>query len=412
MNIGIDIRILAKGTRTGVENYTVNLLSHLLNKDKSSKYKLFCNGFRKPKLDYPWLKSSNVRVKTLRIPNRILDLFLRFLKIPKIDKLVGGADIFLSPHFLLTPVEKNTRTIVVFHDLSFVRFPEFFSWPKLLWHKFIYPENQAKRADLIVAVSQSTKNDLMNLYNISSEKIKVIHPAVSKEFRPIKKDSPEISRVKQKYNLPDKFILYFGTIEPRKNVLGLIEAFERIKSRKNGVSLDVRWKGFEGMVRKEKKEPLDYDALKLVLAGNKGWLYEEVFDKIEKSSFKNDIIFTGFIQEEDKPCLYNLADVFVYPSFFEGFGFPPLEAMACGVPVAVSDNSSLSEVAGDAAVMFDAQNIDEIAFAIREILEKEELRKFLAKKGRERAKLFDWNKTAEEFLKLFAIYGESQKNRH
>jgi glycosyltransferase involved in cell wall biosynthesis len=412
MNIGIDIRILAKGTKTGVENYTVNLLSHLLGKNKSINYRLFCNGFRKPRIDYPWLKLNNVRVKTLRIPNRIFDLFLRFLKFPKIDKIIGGADIFLSPHFLLLPVREKTKTIVVFHDLSFVRFPEFFSFSKLLWHKFIYPKNQAKKADLIVAVSNSTKNDLINLYGIPEEKIKVIYPAVGEEFKPIEKTDQKLLGVKEKYNLPNSFILYFGTIEPRKNLLALIEAFEKIKGQEIKTPLEVQWDGFEGVVKNEKKDFFAFQDLKLVIAGNKGWLYKDVFEKIEKSPYRKDIIVTGFIDEGDRPYLYNLAEMFVYPSFFEGFGFPPLEAMACGIPTAVSNKSSLPEVVGGAAVMFDPQNIDEIGFAIKEILENKKLREFLFEKGLQRIKLFDWDKTAEEFLNLFKKNEGSEKNRY
>lgn len=412
MNIGIDIRILAKGTKTGVENYTANLLSHLLEKDKSIKYKLFCNGLRRPKIDHPWLKLDNVEVKILRIPNRIFDLFLRFLKIPKIDKIVGGVDVFLSPHFLLLPVKKKTKTIIVFHDLSFVRFPEFFSFSKLLWHKLVYPRNQAKKADLIIAVSESTKNDLISLYGIPKEKIKVIYPAVGKEFKPIEKTGPGLLNVKKKYNLPDSFILYFGTVEPRKNLLALIAAFEKIKTQKVKTPMEVKWDGFEGTVRNGKKDFFAFNNLKLVIAGNKGWLYDEVFEKIEKSFFKKDIIVTGFIEENDRPYLYNLAELFVYPSFFEGFGFPPLEAMACGIATAVSNKSSLPEVVGDSTIIFDPQNIDEIVFAVKEILEDNKLKKFLIKKGLERVKLFDWNKTAEEFLNLFKNYAESEKNRH
>ena len=401
MNIGIDIRILAKGTRTGVENYTVNLLSGLLEKDKSITYKLFCNGFKKPKLDYCWLGLNNVKIKILRIPNRILDLFLRFLRFPRIDGIVGGVDIFLSPHFLLLPVDKKTKTIVVFHDLSFVRFPEFFSFSKLIWHKFIYPKNQARKADLIIAVSDSTKNDLINLYEIPQEKIKVIYPAAGKEFRKIEKTDQKLLKVKEKYNLPDSFVLYFGTIEPRKNISGLIEAFEKIKKQETKIPLEVRWDGFEGMVRGEKKNLFSFRKLKLVIAGNRGWLYGDVFEKIEKSPYREDIIVTGFIEESDRPYLYNLAEIFVYPSFFEGFGFPPLEAMACGIPVAVSNKSSLPEVVGDSAIMFDPQNIDEIGFAIKNILQDRGLKELLIEKGLQRAKLFNWDKTAEEFLNIF-----------
>jgi len=415
MKIGVDIRILAKGTRTGVENYTINLLSRLLM-DKSVypvaagiKYRLFYNGIRKFKGDYPWLRLSNVKIKILRFPNRIFDLFLRFFRFPKIDKILGGVDLFLSPHFLLTPVSQKTKTIIVFYDLSFVRFPEFFSFPKLLWHKFVYPKYQAQRADLIVAISESTKKDLINLYGIDPEKIKVIYPGVDEKFRPVNKKDPNLLRVREKYNLPvggAGFILYFGTIEPRKNILGLIKAFEQIKEEKNLPLLQIQWQGFEGIVKKEEEKNVDFSELKLVIAGSKGWLYKDVFKKAKESRFSKDINFIGFIDEEDKPYLYNLADVFVYPSFFEGFGLPPLEAMACGVPTIVSNNSSLPEVVGDGAIKVDANNVDELSFAIRKVLENRDLKDYLIGRGLFRAKKFSWNKTAEEFLRIFKKYGK------
>jgi len=404
MTVGIDIRVLAKGRRTGVEDYTINLLSHLLPKDKSIKYRLFYNSFKKSKSDYPWLKFSNVKLKTFRIPNRILDLFLRFLKFPKLDKILKGVDIFLSPHFLLTPVSKKAKTIIVFYDLSFIRFPEFFSLPKLLWHKFVYPKNQAKKADLIIAISESTKEDLVNLYKIEPEKIKVIYPGIDKKFKRINKNNPNLLRTRKKYNLPvneSGFILYFGTIEPRKNILAAIKAFEQLKKNQPAQLNQVQWQRFEGRVKNYKEKIFDFSNLKLVIAGAKGWLYDEVFEKAKNSRFSKDIIFTGFINEKDKPYLYNLAKIFVYPSFFEGFGLPPLEAMACGVPTIVSNASSLPEVVGNGAIMIDPYNVDELALAIRKVLEDKDLREDLIKKGLKQAKKFDWNKTIQQFLEIF-----------
>jgi len=404
MKVGVDIRILGKGRRTGVEDYTINLLSHLLPMDRSVKYRLFYNSLRKLKADYPWLKLSNVKIKTLRIPNRIFDLFLRFLRFPKIDKILGGVNLFLSPHFLLTPVSKKTKTIVIFYDLSFVRFPEFFSLTKLIWHRFIYPKKQAQKADLIVTISESTKEDLINLYKINPEKIKVIYPGIDEKFIRQPADNKKLLDVKNKYNLPDKFILYFGTIEPRKNILGLIKAFEQIKEEKNPPPIQIQWQGFEGRVKKEEKKIIDFSDLKLVIAGSRGWLYRDTFKKVKESQFSKDIIFTGFIDEEDKPYLYNLADVFVYPSFFEGFGLPPLEAMACGVPTIVSNKSSLPEVVKDGAIMVDPSNINEISFNIRRVLEDQQLKDYLIKHGLKRVKKFDWDKTAKEFLNIFKHY--------
>lgn len=399
MTIGIDVRILAKGTRTGIEDYTINLLSFLIPANKSIKYKLFYNGFKKFNLKYSWLKLPNVKIKKTRIPNKIFDLILKFTKFFKIDKLLNGVDIFLSPHFLITPLSKKTKRVMFFYDLSFLRFPKFFSFSKRIWHRFMSPKRQAKRADLIIALSESTKQDLINLYKIIPDKIKIIYPGINDKFKIID-DKTKLVEIKNKYQLPDDFVLYFGTIEPRKNILGLIKAFEEIKKEKLGKILDVDWQGFEGVVRKQNNEIFDFSKLKLVIAGTKGWLYKEIFEKIKNSNFKNDIIFTGFINEEDKAYLYNLAKIFVYPSFFEGFGLPPLEAMACGVPVIVSNKSSLGEVVGNSAIMINPQNPNEISWAIKEILENQELSNFLIKTGLERAKKFNWDNAAKEILRI------------
>lgn len=400
MTIGIDIRVLAKGMRTGVEGYTINLASRLLT-DKSNKYKLFYSGFRKFKSNYSWLKDKNIKIKKIRIPNRIFDLFLKILKFPKLDKILGGVDIFISPHFLITPLSKKAKRIMIFYDLSFLRFPNFFSFSKKMWHGFMNPRRQARKADSIIAISESTKNDLINFYKLNPEKIRVVYPGIDEKFKPVT-DKVELSETKNKYALPENFVLYFGTIEPRKNILGLIKAFEYIKQEKKGRILDVDWQGFEGVVRGQKDALFDFSKLKLVIAGTKGWLYREIFENVQNSEFKDDIIFTGFVEEDDKPYLYNLAKVFVYPSFFEGFGLPPLEAMACGVPTIVSNKSSLSEVVGNSAIMIDPQNIDEIALAIKEVLENKELNIFLKNKGIERTKQFNWDNTAKEVLKLCA----------
>jgi len=382
MKVGVDIRVLGKGRRTGVEDYTINLLKRLLSADKSIKYRLFYNGLRKPDLSYSFLKNSNVKLKTLRFPNRIFDIFLRFLKFPKLDNILGKINVFLSPHFLLAPVSKQVKKIVVFYDLSFVRYPEFFSLPKLLWHKFIYPKSHAKKADLIIAISKSTKKDLISLYGIKPEKIEVIYPGIDEKFKPIDKNDPILRRVRERYSLPNYFILYFGTIEPRKNILGLIEAFEQVKRSKDS----------------------DFSKIKLVIAGTKGWLCNNIFKKVDNSEFKEDIIFTGFIEEEDKVYLYNLAEIFVYPSFFEGFGLPPLEAMACGRPVIVSDKPSLPEVVGRGAIMVDPNNVDEISFSIKKLLKDKELRNFFKDQSIKRAGKFNWEESIDNFLKILKKY--------
>jgi glycosyltransferase involved in cell wall biosynthesis len=237
---------------------------------------------------------------------------------------------------------------------------------------------EAERADKIIAVSQSTKDDLITLYGIDSKKIKVIYSGVNEQFRQIKKlksTTPQLIRLKKRYNLPAKFILYFGTIEPRKNLIALIKAFELLRKKYS---------------------------IGLVLAGAKGWLYQDIFKAARESKYSRDIIFTGFIEERDKPYLYNLAEVFVYPSFFEGFGFPPLEAMACGVPTIVSVSSSLPEVIGQSALTVNPYHIDEITWAMEAILTNGDLRDWFVQKGLKQAKKFSWQKCAQETLRVLA----------
>ncbi len=382
MTIGIDIRMLARGTKTGIEEYTINLLSNMLGLDKNIKFKLFYNGRKKAELKYDFLKLPNVELKELEIPNRILDLSFRFLDFPKIDELLGGADVFFSPHIFSSAASKKCKTAVTFHDLSFASHPEFYSAGKNYWHFSMNPERQARKADKIIAVSKSTKDDLVNLYKINPDKIEVIYSGISLESRILNLES-RIPEVKKKYNLPDNYILYLGTLEPRKNIIGLIKAFEKLKTNS-----------------KIKNSKFQIPNSNLVIAGSKGWLYEDIFKAAKNSSAKNNIIFTGFIGDEDKAVLYRMADLFVYPSFYEGFGFPPLEAMSCGTPVITSDFSSLPEAVGGAAIMVDPYNPNDLAKAMEMVLSDEKLRDFLVKKGFEQIKKFSWQKCAGETLEV------------
>ena len=385
MNIGIDLRVLARGTRTGVEEYTINLLSELLPLEPKINFKLFYNAYQKVQLNYPWLSLNNVQLKDFRIPNRLFFMAARYAHQPKIDKLLGGFDLYFNPHFFTAPLSVGSKKIITFHDLSFERYPGFFSRRKRLWQRFLMAAQQeAKKADKIIAVSQSTKDDLINLYGLEPGKIRVIYSGVGKQFRPIKNGSVALKltaqstvKLKKKYNLPDRFVLYFGTIEPRKNLIGLIKAFELLKRQ-----------GKRG------------SQIKLVIAGTNGWLYKDILKTAQESKYRRDIIFTGFIEDKDKPYLYNLAELFVYPSFFEGFGFPPLEAMACGLPTIVSHTSSLPEVVGQGALMIDPYNIDELAWAMEMALTDSNLKERLIKKGIAQAKKFSWSKCARQTLKV------------
>jgi glycosyltransferase involved in cell wall biosynthesis len=234
-----------------------------------------------------------------------------------------------------------------------------------------------KRADCVITVSEFSKNEIMNYFEYPEHRIRVVYNGIDlKRYRP--DITPEdISRVCETYNLPNEYILYLGTLEPRKNIERLIEAYAIAKQ---GHSLPT-----------------------LVLAGRKGWLYDGIFAKYKESGMSDGIVFTDYIAEENKPAILAGAKFFVFPSLYEGFGLPPLEAMACGTPAIVSSAGSLPEVCGDAAVYVEPFEVNCIAGALLQVNSDDELRARIREKGLARARLFDWNRLAEQ---LFEIYKE------
>lgn len=381
MKIGIDVRCLVEGRRTGVEEYTLNLLRNLFEIDTKNEYVLFLNSFRPHKADLKWTeKYANVSVKKFRYPNKLLNFLFWYLRWPKIDVLLGGADVVFLPNIIFASVSEKAKLLVTIHDLSFERHPETFSLKRRLWHTFINTRDICRRADRLIAVSESTKNDLVTLYGINPQKISVIHSGISSRFGVIDRNKPELATVKEKYDLPYKFILYFGTIEPRKNLVGIIRAYNHLQNYASANNLE------------------DLAKHKLVIAGQSGWLSGEIYAEIERSKFKEKIMLIDAVPDEEKEYIYNLASLFVYPSFFEGFGFPPLEAMRCGVPTIVSNNSSLPEIVGKGAVMIDPDKPDEIAKATREVLADKGLAEKLKIAGMQKAAEFSWQKTATDAL--------------
>jgi len=380
MIIGIDIRMLARGTRSGIEEYTINLLSNMLKLDNGIQYKLFYNGYKKVGLDYDFLQLPNVELKEFKIPNRLLDFSFQYFGFPKVDKLLGGVDVLFSPHIFSVAVSEKCKVVTTFHDLSFENHKEFYSAAKNYWHFSMDPRKRARKSDKIIAVSQSTKEDLTRIYKIEEKKINVIYSGVNLASS-IQHPASRISKIKKKYSLPENFILYLGTIEPRKNIIGIIRAFEELRKRQDRTSPMVK-------------------SIKLVIAGSKGWLYKDVFECARKSALIKDIIFIGFVEDKDKEFIYKLAKIFVYPSFYEGFGFPPLEAMQNGTPVITSNFSSLPEAVGDAVIMVNPYNIDELSLAMENLLRDEKLRKILIEKGYQQTKKFSWQQCAKETLKI------------
>ncbi|MFA5248374.1 MAG: glycosyltransferase family 1 protein [Patescibacteria group bacterium] len=377
MNIGVDIRVLTDKEYSGVSWYTLDLLSAILAVDKEKQYFLYYNSFKDQSSRLPKFNQSNVKIYSTRFPNKIFYLLQKFLRWPKLDltaiKPHLKIDVFWSPHINFSSFSKNCKKILTVYDLSFLLYPEFFSWRKNFWHRFLNFKKLIKNSDKIIAISENTKQDLIKISNISADKIVVVYPGVGKEFQPL--PTGDLQKIKEKYNLPDKFILNIGSIEPRKNIAGLVRAFDVVADKLN-----------------------DYY---LVLAGGAGWKNKEIFSAITNAKNKDRIKILGYVDYKDRPALYNLATIFAYPSFYEGFGLPILEAMACGTPVITSDSSSLPEVAGDAAVLVDSNNEKALELAIIALTENEELRNSLIAKGLERVKLFTWKKSAKEYLRIF-----------
>jgi glycosyltransferase involved in cell wall biosynthesis len=275
---------------------------------------------------------------------------------------------------------KKLNTTVTIHDLAFKIFPQFF--PKKDLHRLnLFTDYAVRNAKKIIAVSHSTKKDILKFFpEIKEEKIRVIYHGFDQEL--FQKEIPDekTKGINAKYNIlaspangqDTKYILYAGAIQPRKNLGVLIEAFELIKE--------------------------ENPKLKLILAGGKAWLWEEIFKKTEKSEFSKDIIITGTIPFEDLAVLYRKASVFVFPSLYEGFGIPVLEAMASGIPVVSAKNSSLSEVGDDAAKYFDSSSPQDLRNKILNVLNNEEERSRMIEWGKDAIKKFSWDKCAKETL--------------
>jgi len=332
----------------------------------------------------PQVQAPNFQDRRAPLSERSLTILWHRLGLPiPVEWFTGPVDIFHSTDFVLPPV-RQARTILTVHDLTFMRLPQCAEAGLRAYLNKVVPRS-IKRADLVLADSQSTKNDLVGLLGVSLDKIEVVYAGVERRFRPMEGEVA-LWRVKKRYGLDFPFILSLGTLEPRKNFSGLVEAYALMRGKGRGT-------GGQG--------------LKLVIAGGKGWLYDEIFAQVEEGGLENEVIFPGFIADEDLPALYNLAEIFVFPSLYEGFGLPPLEAMACGTPVITSDRPSLPEVVGQAGLMVEATDSQELAEAMEQVLADENLRREMREKGFKQAAKFTWEAAAGKLLELYRMLGTS-----
>lgn len=381
MKIAFDARVLMDKHYSGVSQYSAKLLASILKLDKENNYSLFYNSYKKKNINLEAFVAPNLKLKGLNYPNKIFNYFLqKVLHLPKLDKASGGVDIFFAPHLNFISLSDKTKFVITVHDLSFLRYPEFFSRRKNFWHKALHIKKLLQRAEAIVAVSNNTKHDLVELLDIDEKKIKVIYSGnnYEEEKELLNETESRDSNALEKFSLTPGYILFVGNIEPRKNIINLIEAYNSLR---------------------EERE--DLKNVQLVLAGSPGWKHKNIYKSQELSKYRDDIKFLGYVTDSEKSALYRQAGVFTYPSFYEGFGFPPLEAMAHSLPVVSSNVSSLPEVLGTAALLVNPFKSEDIKEALVMALEDKKLRASLIAKGRLRANLFSWENTAKEYLKLF-----------
>ena len=390
MVIGVDIRTLMEAQYSGIPGYTYDLLHQLLACDQTNKYVLFYNTTKKIDISKWRFNQPNVWLAGCSWPNKLYNASNKFLNRPRIDRFIKqDIDLWYMPHFnfISLPGNKKIKKIITIHDLSFLRYPEFFSIYKNLWHQAINIKKLLLEFDQLIAISQNTKRDLVELCHISPDKIKVVPSAINSKYQVLDKTSGELRKFRQQMNLPEKFILYLGTLEPRKNIESLILAYNNLRQH----------------------NPYLYD-YQLIIAGGQGWKYEQIYQLAEQSPYQHDINFLGYVKEQDKVKLYNLASLFVFPSFYEGFGFPPLEAAACGIPTITSFASSLPEVMTDASLLIDPYNVQQLSLAIQQVLTNEALYQELVDKGLQRAREFNWQQTAEEYLQIFSNLTNNYNN--
>ena len=381
MKIVIDARVLMDERRSGVGEYVYQLVSHLLANDQENEYWLFYNS-AKELAHLPEFPRAQV-IKT-KIPNKLLNyVFFKLTGRPYLEKLLGfKPDVFLMPHLNFIACGQGYRKILTVHDLSFLQYPEFFRWRQNIWHWAINARGLVGRFDRIVAISEATKADLLAHCALPEQKVKVIYSGVSPEFKPIE-TGEELLSARERLQMPARFILFLGTLEPRKNLESLLSAYE--------------------LLRREYSELSD---VKLVIAGAPGWKYRQLYKQAAASEYASDIIWKGYIDPVDKVYYYNLASVFAFPSYYEGFGFPPLEAAACGTPVVASFASSLPEVVGESAWLIDPYDARSLAGGLAAMLNDSELAGLSAEKGLRLAARFDWDKTAQAYLALFKLLTE------
>ena len=359
MKICIDVRSALK-QKTGIGYYTLNLVNSLAKIDKENRYYL-----------YSKIRLFNHKKHPPKLPGRnfkhIIDRFGS-----SFNFALKKIDIFHTSSYVL-PRLKASKLVVVVHDVIHKAYPKGHTQETI---EKIDKDlaNILKDVDRVIVISDTTRKDLLKFYDFPEDKVKLIYPGVNVDFSFESHIDPY--RILKKYKIKNPFILFVGTLEPRRNIEGLIKAYKILKDNFNLIH-------------------------QLVIVGMRGWLYNSIFNLTDKLGLRESIVFIGYIPREDLSCFYKLADVFVYPSFYEGFGMPILEAFSFGAPVVTSAVSATAEVSSDAALLVNPEKEEDIAEAIRKVITDKALRDNLIERGKKRLKDFSWEKSAERTLEVF-----------
>jgi glycosyltransferase involved in cell wall biosynthesis len=365
MRIGIDVRI-THYTRGGISNYTLRLLKALAALDADTDYCVL----HSRKDHNPPLPAANFRlIACWTSSHHRLERWTLGAELARL-----GLDLLHSPDFI-PPAFGYRRSVITVHDLNFLYYPQ-----------FLTPESRryyngqiawaVRRADHILADSRATKTDLISMLSVEPEKVTVVHLAADPTYRPLAEEDAQ--KIAVKYDLKPGYLLFVGTLEPRKNLLGLLQAYRLLRDARTT------------------DEPL-------VLVGGKGWLYDEIFERVEALHLTRHVRFLHDVPNADLPGLYSAAGLLTTPSFYEGFGLPALEAMSFGTPVVVSDRASLPEVVGEAGLLVNPDDPEDIANALGRVLTEEPLRAKMREQGLAQAARFTWDRAARETL---AVYQE------
>jgi glycosyltransferase involved in cell wall biosynthesis len=365
MLIGIDASRAVVARRTGTEFYSVRLIESLLALDVDHRFRLY---FNEPPLEHDWLAVGLAdgmrRIERRFIPFPRLWTHLRL----GLEVARHPPDVLFVPSHVL-PLWTHPPAVVTVHDLGYLYFPE--AHPaRQRWYLNWSTAHNARTARVVIADSQATRDDLVRHYEIPVDKIRVAYPGFDEDLAPVT-DERRLDAVRRRYGIRAAYFLHLGTLQPRKNLLRLVQAFARLPFRQEA---------------------------QLVLAGKAGWLYDDLFAEVGRLNLEEQVLFPGYVEDEDKAALLSGATAFVFPSLYEGFGFPVLESQACNTPVVCADSSSLPEVSGAAALHVAPTDITGLAQAMARLWEDGALRDRLVAQGRRNVERFSWQVCAETVM--------------